>query len=151
MLSGHCSPRHLVTTDIVLPSLPLRFSSPVKLHWTVRLSFLTQVAEHTSKSAPRPLPPPHLHPSSEEDGFSLYHSRYRAIPRLSGPMGSLFPLSPSSTDDDRNEESKGGEEEDVLRENFGRDVKLEIVECAVAVTVLPNSTSFKPSPVSFAA
>lgn len=112
------------------------------------------MAEHANKAAPRPLPPPHLHPTSDEDGFSLYHSRYRAVPRLSGALGSFFPPA-ASLDGSRGEKSNGNGDRDedggALRDTFGTDVKLEIVECAVAVAVLPNSTSFKPNPVSFAA
>lgn len=98
----------------------------VKLNWTVRLSFLTIARTKGSEAAPRPPPPNHLVPASS-DGFSLYHTSLRALPSLAGPL-------PRHLNDPGVQDL---------------ETKLETVECAVPVTVLPNSTGFKVGAAEF--
>ncbi|CAO1614190.1 unnamed protein product [Sympodiomycopsis kandeliae] len=103
-------------------------TSGVRLHWTVRFSFLTQMGlrsgvkdDNTAiKSCA-----PHLEACSD-DGYSLYHSSARAVTNLPGTRQSTS-------------------------QRYDSQTKLEIVECAVPITVLPNSTSFRASAVSFKA
>ncbi|PWN28589.1 Rgp1-domain-containing protein [Jaminaea rosea] len=103
-------------------------TSGVKLHWTVRISFLTSITTSPSPSTPssdtvRPPPSTSYLIPCPPDGYSLYHTSYRAAPSLCGPSDNAD----------------------------GKETRLEIVECAVPVSVLPNSTRFKARPVSFAA
>ena len=113
-------------------------TSSVKLNWLVRLSFLTVSAtkpagvEKAEKEAPNKLlPPPHLLPASS-DGFSRYHVAVRATDSLAGAT------------------QANGLARKVLAElGCARETKLETVECAVPVSILPNSTSYKVGDAEF--
>ncbi|CAO1637659.1 unnamed protein product [Parajaminaea phylloscopi] len=102
-------------------------TSGVKLRWTVRMSFL--LAMPAQSQAENDPPASLLRPT--HDGYSLWHSSYRAIECLSGPQSTA--PTPTRT------------------QNATTGTKLEIVECAVPLVVLPNSTRFRAQPVSFAA
>lgn len=97
----------------------------VKLQWTVRMSFLTQIAvlpaTGSSEDAGAKAAAPHLVPCTD-DGYGLYHSTYRASSNLAGHV-----------------------------HGTSARTKLEIVECAVPIAVLPNSTSFRAGAISFQA
>ncbi|UZJ54428.1 hypothetical protein CBS101457_003748 [Exobasidium rhododendri] len=109
-------------------------TSAVKLSWTIRMSFLmlstiAQVhvnGKEAGEGAIRPKPPTHLLPSID-DGFSTYHRAYRASPNLAGPAS----IGQSSTQPE--------------------EAKLEVVECAVPLTVLAHSTRFTAGQVAFLA
>lgn len=131
-------------------------TSGVKLVWSVRMSLLTLAAVKPApagtgkKSAPagpydppaktlvarRRYPAPHLVPGTP-DGFALYHQSLRGVPSLCGVL-------PSFTPDDAFHKL-------LRRTGHGTESKLEIVECSVPLTVLPNSTRFKTGSVRFAA
>ncbi|SJX63674.1 uncharacterized protein SRS1_14424 [Sporisorium reilianum f. sp. reilianum] len=115
-------------------------TSGVKLNWLVRLSFLTvsAVKAHVdkkpdeSKAQNKLLPPPHLLPASS-DGFSRYHVSVRALDSLAGaaaPPGT--PLAKA-----------------LAQLGCATETKLETVECAVPVSILPNSTSYKVGDAEF--
>lgn len=121
-------------------------TSGVKLNWLVRLSFLTISAinarasksttdksttdnhEHANNTL---LPPPHLLPTAS-DGYARYHVSVRAINSLAGSAAH----NASSTN---------------LLALLGcaAETKLETVECAVPVSILPNSTSYKVGDAEF--
>ena len=105
-------------------------TSGVKLNWLVRLSFLT-ISATKEEGQEKMLPPPHLLPA-QGDGFSRYHVSVRGIDSLAGRV------------------TNGGMAAKVLREmGRARETKLETVECAVPVSVLPNSTSYKVGDAEF--
>ncbi|GAC93875.1 hypothetical protein PHSY_001442 [Pseudozyma hubeiensis SY62] len=118
-------------------------TSGVKLNWLVRLSFLTVSAikgpadaevssEDDEKRQNRLLPPPHLLPTSS-DGFARYHVGVRALDSLAG----------SAT-------AHGAPVAKVLAQlGCAVETKLETVECAVPVSILPNSTSYKVGDAEF--
>lgn len=103
-------------------------TSAVRLAWTIRLSFLMLSSVRTGKEQDkgRPSPPAHLVPSID-DGYSTYHCAYRAAPALAGPTA-----------------AGGGAD-------VGKEAKLEVVECAVPLTVLAHSTRFTVGEVAFMA
>ncbi|PWN44628.1 Rgp1-domain-containing protein [Ceraceosorus guamensis] len=112
-------------------------TSAVKINWTVRLSFLTLACVRPSKGGPRGAPPSHLIPV-ESDGYEHFHASLVAVPHLSGPLHpSLMPTTTSK------EEESGGAS---MRAPEG--TKLEVVECAVPLNVLPHSTRFQPGAAS---
>uniref|UniRef100_V5EVF8 Rgp1-domain-containing protein n=2 Tax=Kalmanozyma brasiliensis (strain GHG001) TaxID=1365824 RepID=V5EVF8_KALBG len=113
-------------------------TSGVKLNWLVRLSFLTISATKPvgagdiEKKLAKLRPPPHLLPT-QSDGFSRYHVSVRAIDSLAGSATGL-----------------GAESAKALAElGCARETKLETVECAVPVSILPNSTSYKVGDAEF--
>lgn len=73
---------------------------------------------------------PHVEPATD-DGYGLYHSSYRAVPHLAGSVNPAILALDAS--------------------RYDSQAKLEIVECAVPIMVLPNSTSFRAGAVSFKA
>lgn len=108
-------------------------TSAVRLAWTVRLAFLTLSNARQTNDADgsqRVRPAPHLIPGPD-DGYAAYHRALRASPALAGPWtgqmlqqaGDLPPP----------------------------EAKLEVVECAVPLTVLPHSTKFTVGEVAFVA
>lgn len=101
-------------------------TSGVKLNWLVKLAFLTISATSGEEKAK---PPPHLMPSSA-DGFSRYHISLRGVDSLAGSVG---------------EQAKVG----LKQMGCAAETKLETVECAVPVSILPNSTSFKVGDAEF--
>ncbi len=101
-------------------------TSGVKLNWLVKLAFLTISATSGEEKAK---PPPHLMPGSA-DGFSRYHISLRGVDSLAGSVG---------------EQSKVG----LKQMGCAAETKLETVECAVPVSILPNSTSFKVGDAEF--
>lgn len=118
-------------------------TSGVKLNWLVRLSFLTvsatktlaekQEGEAQKLQQSKLSPPPHLLPGSS-DGFSRYHISVRALDSLAG----------MATGDSANAAAK------VLKAmGCARETKLETVECAVPVSILPNSTIYKVGDAEF--
>lgn len=117
-----------ISCSLTLATIASASMAAVKLHWTVRISFLTSITTSPSPSTPssdtvRPPPSTSYLIPCPPDGYSLYHTSYRAAPSLCGPSDNAD----------------------------GKETRLEIVECAVPVSVLPNSTRFKARPVSFAA
>lgn len=94
----------------------------VKLVWTVRLSFLTLAAVRPQDGSVRLPPPPHLTPLPS-DGYEHFHTSLTALPALSGPAPHGAPAGLEAT-------------------------KLEVVECAVPLNVLPHSTRFRPGEAS---
>ncbi|SPO27730.1 uncharacterized protein UTRI_04231_B [Ustilago trichophora] len=120
-------------------------TSGVKLNWLVRLSFLTISATKsnpgdTSSSGGsgdelvRPqLPPPHLHPSAS-DGFSRYHIVLRATDSLAGSIANI---------------SDSTCRKALSYMDCATETKLETVECAVPISILANSTSFKVGDAEF--
>lgn len=110
-------------------------TSAVRLVWTVRLAFLTSSNVRTSTTdsdgnitvSERSKPSPHLIPGPD-DGYAAYHRALRAAPSLAGPFVGAAPS------DDQSAEAK-----------------LEVVECAVPLTVLPHSTRFTVGEVGFMA
>ena len=110
-------------------------TSGVKLNWLVRLSFLTVSAvksENDDQAQQKLLPPPHLLPASS-DGFSRYHVSVRALDSLVGsPTPHASPLGKA-----------------LAQLGFATETKLETVECAVPVSILPNSTSYKVGDAEF--
>ncbi|PWN37145.1 Rgp1-domain-containing protein [Meira miltonrushii] len=110
-------------------------TSAVRLVWTVRLAFLTSSNVRTSIAdsdgnvtiSERSKPAPHLIPGPD-DGYAAYHRALRAAPSLAGPFVGAAPS------DDQSAEAK-----------------LEVVECAVPLTVLPHSTRFTVGEVGFMA
>lgn len=114
-------------------------TSGVKLNWLVRLSFLTVSAIKSTTDGKVPaqqqhklLPPPHLLPASS-DGFARYHVSVRALDSLAG----------SAT-------ANAASAAKVLAQlGCATETKLETVECAVPVSILPNSTSYKVGDAEF--
>lgn len=111
-------------------------TSAVRLIWTVRLAFLTSSNVRTlipdndgNHVNQRSRPSPHLIPGPD-DGYASYHRALRASPSLAGPF---IGISPSDVNDQPIE------------------AKLEVVECAVPLTVLPHSTRFTVGEVGFMA
>jgi hypothetical protein len=102
-------------------------TSAVRLNWTIRLAFLTQSCVRDVDAPQRARPAPHL-VAAPDDGFSAYHRAFRAVPSLAGPCW-----------DDRRTDGADAE------------VKLEVVECAVPLNVLPHSTRFNAGEVAFVA
>lgn len=109
-------------------------TSAVRLIWTVRLAFLTSSNVRTSIPDSdgnlinqRTKPLPHLIPGPD-DGYAAYHRALRAAPSLAGPFVSATPS-----------------------EDHSVEAKLEVVECAVPLTVLPHSTRFTVGEVGFMA
>ncbi len=135
-----------VSFSLSIPSgaSPEFVTSGVKLNWLVRLSFLTVSAtkppspSSSEKQATKPsplFPPPHLLPGPS-DGFSRYHIAVRALDSLAG--------SPAASSANAVESAK------VLAQmGCAKETKLETVECAVPVSVLPNSTSYKVGDAEF--
>ncbi|SOV07523.1 uncharacterized protein UDID_05296 [Ustilago sp. UG-2017a] len=133
--------------DLSIPSSasPEFVTSGVKLIWLVRLSFLTISATKTLTEANEAqgatqkleqnklLPPPHLGPGPT-DGFAKYHISLRALDSLAGPATHHI-----------------GNQAATLLTTIGmaRETKLETVECAVPVSVLANSTTFKVGEAHF--
>ena len=116
-------------------------TSGVKLNWLVRLSFLTVSAtkaaataqpESPNSTQDKLLPPPHLLPGPS-DGFSRYHISLRALDSLAG----------SATRGD------AAAAKVLAQLGCASETKLETVECAVPVSVLPNSTSYKAGDAEF--
>jgi hypothetical protein len=103
----------------------------VKLHWTVRLSFLTLSTVKASATALRVAPPPHLE-AVGEDGYEHYHLSLCAVDALSGPASAA-----------RHAQLQRQEGEE-----WPQGTKLELVECAVPLAVLPHSTRFQPGAAS---
>ena len=120
-------------------------TSGVKLNWLVRLSFLTVSAtkelvdsgnneKGEKQKQSKLLPPPHLLPASS-DGFSRYHVSVRALDSLAG----LARANAGTTETAK-----------ALKElGYAQETKLETVECAVPVSILPNSTSYKVGDAEF--
>ncbi|PWO00113.1 Rgp1-domain-containing protein [Tilletiopsis washingtonensis] len=106
-------------------------TSAVKLHWTVRLSFLTLSTVKASATALRVAPPPHLE-AVGEDGYEHYHLSLCAVDALSGPASAA-----------RHAQLQRQEGEE-----WPQGTKLELVECAVPLAVLPHSTRFQPGAAS---
>lgn len=153
-------------------------TSGVKLHWTVRLSFLTAISSAKRVRDGNVVtiePLAHLEPA-DEDGYAFYHASHRALPSLAGPHHDLDDGSDGEKEEDGEKglsgaaASEDGNARSVTsgavadadvgmqqrldqpqRRVKGAETRLEIVECAVPVTVLPNSTRFKAKAVSFAA
>ncbi|SNX85915.1 uncharacterized protein MEPE_04624 [Melanopsichium pennsylvanicum] len=115
-------------------------TSGVKLNWLVRLSFLTVSAtkaatekkEAEKEGMNKLLPPPHLLPGSS-DGFTRYHVSVRALDNLAG----------SATG------SNTAAGKVLAQLGYAKETKLETVECAVPVSILPNSTSYKVGDAEF--
>lgn len=105
-------------------------TSGVKLNWLVRLAFLT-ISSSTPSEMPalRLPPPPHLLPAPT-DGYSRYHISLTAISSLASAQSLA-----------------SSEQKPDLR--FAPETKLETVECAVPITVLPNTTGFKVKDAHF--
>lgn len=111
-------------------------TSAVRLIWTVRLAFLTLSNVRTTTtdsegnvSVERTKPSPHLIPGLD-DGYAAYHRALRASPSLAGPFTGDVP-----TDS----------------QDLPPEAKLEVVECAVPLTVLPHSTRFTVGEIAFMA
>ncbi|MCO5565533.1 hypothetical protein L7F22_019207 [Adiantum nelumboides] len=111
-------------------------TSAVRLIWTVRLAFLTSSNVRITNSDSdgnfvheRSKPSPHLIPGPD-DGYAAYHRALRAAPSLAGPFV-------GATTSDSNDQLA--------------EAKLEVVECAVPLTVLPHSTRFTVGEVGFMA
>ncbi|PWY98184.1 Rgp1-domain-containing protein [Testicularia cyperi] len=138
------------TLPIPSGASPEFVTSGVKLNWLVRLSFLTvastkapvtqaaaaEPATETAKPAAVPSrlpPPPHLVPSPS-DGFGRYHISLSAVPSLAGTATAL--------------ESRASRKM-LDKLGFAAETRLETVECAVPVTILPNSTGFKVGNAEF--
>lgn len=133
-----------------------RLARAVKINWTVRLSFLTLACVRPVKGGPRGAPPAHLIPV-ESDGYEHFHQSLVAVPHLSGPLhpsiGSTISSNAASAD------AQGEAQEDAQVPEAQRSVvrqpaslpegtKLEVVECAVPLNVLPHSTRFQPGAAS---
>ncbi|TKY84508.1 hypothetical protein EX895_006409 [Sporisorium graminicola] len=115
-------------------------TSGVKLNWLVRLSFLTVSAVKADndkntdevQGQNKLLPPPHLLPASS-DGFSRYHVSVRALGSLAGVIAAPGTALANA----------------LAQLGFAAETKLETVECAVPVSVLPNSTTYKVGDAEF--
>ncbi|KAJ1036724.1 hypothetical protein NDA10_004996 [Ustilago hordei] len=127
--------------DLSIPSSasPEFVTSGVKLIWLVRLSFLTISATKTLAKAKQAqgatqklqqsnlLPPPHLVPSPT-DGFAKYHINLTALDSLAGPATHYINNQAATL---------------LTTTGMARETKLETVECAIPISVLANSTTFK--------
>lgn len=114
-----------VCFSLAIPSgaTPNFNTSAVRLAWTVRLAFLTlSNVRPSGQDVLRLRPPAHL-VSGPDDGYSAFHRTQNAISALPGPW----------TDG-----------------NTSSETKIEVVECAVPLTVLPHSTRFTVGEVAFA-
>jgi hypothetical protein len=113
-------------------------TSGVKLTWLVRLSFLTvsstkPALDSTTEGEKGQLTtPPHLMPGPS-DGFSRYHISLTALTNLAGPVA----------------QSTTTASEVLSTLGWSAETKLETVECAVPIAILPNSTGFKVGDAEF--
>lgn len=144
----------LVCFSLPIPSgaTPNFNTSAVRLAWTVRLAFLTLSSVRdpanagTSTGATRARPPPHLIAGSD-DGYAAYHRALRAAPTLAGPWTGAA----DSNSIDEGTVLRGAAAASYADIPASGEAKLEVVECAVPLMVLPHSTRFTVGEVAYSA
>lgn len=115
-----------VTLALTIPSgaAPEFTTIGIKHRWVLRVALLTETLvarESTPEGASRVamyVPPPHL--EGVADDFAAYHTSYRPVEALCGPVDSAANR---------------------------RDAQLEIVECAIPVVVYPNASKSQTATV----
>ncbi|WFD30731.1 Golgi membrane exchange factor (Ric1p-Rgp1p) subunit [Malassezia sp. CBS 17886] len=91
----------------------------IQHRWTLRVSLLTMSSTAPVDGCATPVqPPPHL--AVVPDAYTSFHTAYRGTPSLCGSTRTAPPVT----------------------------TKLEIVECAVPVTVYPHSSTGAPLPIA---